>query len=172
MGTRGTLSGAPTAAKTPTATNERRPRLDHEGGVTATYLYDPDGQPPADGQPLLTSLRGSDVRRFRAGQHWRDGAVPASPRQTSAGTGRSRDGLATEGPPEVDEGRQQAERYEGTYSRYQPHRVEEDSCSGLQAELKGYIGERLDPTNGLLSLNARWYDPKLARFLRADGLDT
>jgi RHS repeat-associated protein len=36
---------------------------------------------------------------------------------------------------------------------------------------KGYIGERLDDETGLLYLNARYYDPALARFISPDTLD-
>jgi RHS repeat-associated protein len=34
---------------------------------------------------------------------------------------------------------------------------------------KGYIGERLDDETGLLYLNARYYDPALARFISPDA---
>ncbi|MBK5571671.1 MAG: RHS repeat-associated core domain-containing protein [Ensifer sp. SSB1] len=33
---------------------------------------------------------------------------------------------------------------------------------------KGYIGERFDPETGLQYLNARYYDPKLGRFISPD----
>jgi RHS repeat-associated protein len=36
---------------------------------------------------------------------------------------------------------------------------------------KGYIGERFDPETGLLYLNARYYDPQIARFVSPDDWD-
>ncbi len=36
---------------------------------------------------------------------------------------------------------------------------------------KNYIGERYDPETGLLYLNARYYDPSLARFISPDDWD-
>ena len=39
------------------------------------------------------------------------------------------------------------------------------------AESKGFIGERDDPETGLLFLNARYYDPVLARFISPDWWD-
>jgi RHS repeat-associated protein len=36
---------------------------------------------------------------------------------------------------------------------------------------KGYIGERADPETGLMYLNARYYDPALARFISPDDWD-
>ena len=43
--------------------------------------------------------------------------------------------------------------------------------TGLHAESKGYIGERHDPETGLVYLNARYYDPVLARFISPDWWD-
>jgi len=43
-----------------------------------------------------------------------------------------------------------------------------DGCDGGSI---GYIGTRLDPEAGLQYLNARWYDPKLGRFLNPDWRD-
>jgi RHS repeat-associated protein len=41
-------------------------------------------------------------------------------------------------------------------------------CAG---ESRGWIGERREPSVGLQYLNARWYDPRLSRFLSPDGWD-
>ena len=41
----------------------------------------------------------------------------------------------------------------------------------MHAESKGYIGERHDPETGLVYLNARYYDPVLARFISPDWWD-
>jgi len=43
--------------------------------------------------------------------------------------------------------------------------------AGSHVEPKDYIGERLDAETGLLYLNARYYDPALARFISADPSD-
>jgi RHS repeat-associated core domain len=45
------------------------------------------------------------------------------------------------------------------------------SASGCGDEQKGFIGERHDETSGLVYLNARWYDPALARFVSPDWWD-
>ena len=36
---------------------------------------------------------------------------------------------------------------------------------------KAYIGEKWDPETGLMYLNARYYDPVLARFIQPDDWD-
>ena len=38
-------------------------------------------------------------------------------------------------------------------------------------ETKGYISERYDDSTGLMDLNARYYDPRIARFVQPDMLD-
>jgi RHS repeat-associated protein len=43
--------------------------------------------------------------------------------------------------------------------------------TGTHAESKGYIGERHDVETGLIYLNARYYDPVIARFVSPDWLD-
>ena len=42
---------------------------------------------------------------------------------------------------------------------------------GTPRESKGWIGERDDPETGLIYLNARYYDPLLARFISPDWFD-
>jgi len=42
---------------------------------------------------------------------------------------------------------------------------------GTDKESHGFIGERHDAETGLMYLNARYYDPKLGRFLSPDTLD-
>jgi len=44
-------------------------------------------------------------------------------------------------------------------------------ASGPDPEPKGFIGERFDSETGLMDLNARYYDPVLARFISPDSLD-
>ncbi|MGH6942297.1 RHS repeat-associated core domain-containing protein [Hypericibacter sp.] len=55
-------------------------------------------------------------------------------------------------------------------ANYRPYGERLVSVSGV-AESKSYIGERLDDETGLLYLNARYYDPVLARFVQADPSD-
>jgi RHS repeat-associated protein len=43
--------------------------------------------------------------------------------------------------------------------------------SGIHAESKGWIGERHDAETGLIYLNARYYDPVIARFVSPDWWD-
>ncbi len=45
------------------------------------------------------------------------------------------------------------------------------STSGTGTERRAFIGEEFDPETGLLYLNARYFDPVLARFLSPDWLD-
>ncbi len=45
------------------------------------------------------------------------------------------------------------------------------TTSGSDPEPKSFIGERFDGETGLLYLNARYYDPVLARFISPDSLD-
>jgi RHS repeat-associated protein len=45
------------------------------------------------------------------------------------------------------------------------------ASSGTHDESKGYIGERHDPESGLIYLNARYYDPVIARFVSPDWWD-
>ncbi len=47
----------------------------------------------------------------------------------------------------------------------------EASVTGSHSETKGYIGQRRDAETGFVYLNARYYDPVLARFLSADWWD-
>jgi RHS repeat-associated protein len=42
--------------------------------------------------------------------------------------------------------------------------------SGADTETKGWIGEAADPESGLVYLNARYYDPVIARFVSADSM--
>ena len=53
---------------------------------------------------------------------------------------------------------------------YRPY-GDKGADTGLHAESKGYIGERHDPETGLVYLNARYYDPVLARFISPDWWD-
>ncbi len=51
--------------------------------------------------------------------------------------------------------------------QYKPY-GEQLGMAGPVSEAKGYIGERHDTETGLMYLNARYYDPVLARFMQAD----
>jgi RHS repeat-associated protein len=55
-------------------------------------------------------------------------------------------------------------------ANYRPYGERLITVAGV-AESKGYIGERHDDETGLLYLNARYYDPVLARFVQADPSD-
>jgi len=55
-------------------------------------------------------------------------------------------------------------------ANYRPYGERLISVAGI-TESKGYIGERHDDETGLLYLNARYYDPVLARFIQADPSD-
>jgi RHS repeat-associated protein len=55
-------------------------------------------------------------------------------------------------------------------ANYRPYGEQLLSVSGV-AESKAFIGERLDAETGLQYLNARYYDPVLARFIQADPSD-
>jgi RHS repeat-associated protein len=56
--------------------------------------------------------------------------------------------------------------------RFQPYGEKVPVSSGACAEeSRGFIGERHDDGTGLIDLNARWYDPVLARFATPDDWD-
>jgi RHS repeat-associated protein len=56
--------------------------------------------------------------------------------------------------------------------RYQPYGERVPLASGgCSPDDRGFIGERHDDDTGLIDLNARWYDPLLARFTSADDWD-
>lgn len=56
---------------------------------------------------------------------------------------------------------------------FRPYGVRTDVQTPLNVprESKGWIGERDDPETGLTFLNARYYDPELARFISPDWYD-
>ncbi len=58
-------------------------------------------------------------------------------------------------------------------STYQPFGAQTETVADAQSpvESKSYIGERFDADTGLTYLNARYYDPVLARFLQPDWWD-
>jgi RHS repeat-associated protein len=56
--------------------------------------------------------------------------------------------------------------------RYQPYGERVPLASGgCSPDDRGFIGDRHDDDTGLIDLNARWYDPALARFTSADDWD-
>ncbi|WP_151176800.1 RHS repeat-associated core domain-containing protein [Hypericibacter terrae] len=55
-------------------------------------------------------------------------------------------------------------------ANYRPYGERLITVAGV-TESKGFIGERHDDETGLLYLNARYYDPVLARFIQADPSD-
>ncbi|MGH6931102.1 MAG: RHS repeat-associated core domain-containing protein [Dongiaceae bacterium] len=55
-------------------------------------------------------------------------------------------------------------------ANYKPY-GERLATAGVISESKGFIGERHDDETGLIYLNARYYDPVLARFIQPDPLD-
>ncbi|QEX16439.1 hypothetical protein FRZ44_17320 [Hypericibacter terrae] len=55
-------------------------------------------------------------------------------------------------------------------ANYRPYGERLVTVAGV-TESKGFIGERHDDETGLLYLNARYYDPVLARFIQADPSD-
>ncbi|KGM35346.1 hypothetical protein P409_04970 [Inquilinus limosus MP06] len=58
-------------------------------------------------------------------------------------------------------------------STYTPYgdRTRTSVAGATTEETKGYIGEREDPEIGLVYLNARYYDPEIARFVSPDWWD-
>ncbi len=55
-------------------------------------------------------------------------------------------------------------------AHYKPYGERLETIATLMTA-KGYIGERNDPETGLLYLHARYYDPRLGRFISADPAD-
>jgi RHS repeat-associated protein len=151
---------------------ENRPSSITEGALTHQFVYGPDGarlkkRVPITGGFNETLYLGADLERSPAGV-WSK-YVHADVKRTGNGTTATpffhhRDHLAS---IKVISNNTGAEVKRTVYRPFGDKGVD----TGLHAESKGYIGERHDPETGLIYLNARYYDPVIARFVSPDWWD-
>lgn len=134
------------------------------GATTVNFLYGPDGQRVkkqvvggattvylgADieyaGTAMTKYVAAGDAKVAPSGTTWIHRDLLGSVRAVASGTSlKQRANYAPYG-----------ERFESVF---------------LEPEAKAFIGEREDDETGLIYLNARYYDPVLARFIQPDPLD-
>ncbi|MGO4574349.1 RHS repeat-associated core domain-containing protein, partial [Microvirga sp. 2TAF3] len=150
-------------------------------GLTVTFAYGPDGArltktvTAADGTPRPTLFLGSGFER---------GPGPASAPERGPWTLYPHPDVRLQPGPggqaasvhrdHLGSPRRLSAAGSGAVLAKTVHRAYGDRLvlSGAEAlDTHGYIGEREDGELGLVYLNARYYDPKLGRFLSPDSLD-
>ncbi|WP_256374269.1 MULTISPECIES: RHS repeat domain-containing protein [unclassified Chelatococcus] len=147
---------------------ERRLKSVYMGGKSVVFTYGPDGARLRKGVHVGTTSQqtlylGPDLERGPDGT-WTKYPHPDVKRVGGATFFLHRDHLksvraisdAAGGP---------AQRF--TFRPY----GERTGAATAHREEKGYIGERFDAETGLMYLNARYYDPALARFISPDWWD-
>jgi RHS repeat-associated protein len=152
---------------------ENRPAAITEGALTHRFDYAPDGSrlkkrtPDGSGGFAETLTLGADLERSPSGV-WTKYLHPDAKRVGSGAAAQRffhhRDHLASIKAISNAAG-QEAKR-----TVYRPF-GDKGPESGLHAESKGFIGERADPETGLVYLNARYYDPVVAKFVSPDWWD-
>jgi RHS repeat-associated protein len=138
--------------------------------ATTDYAYAPDGDRI---KTVMTPTTGPAVTTFILGTTEIDGAgvYTKVPNQDVRIVGSSscfvhRDQLATILLETDGTGAIALRRRFQPYGELVP--LASGSCS---PDDRGFVGERHDNNNGLVDLNSRWYDPVLARFIKADDWD-
>ena len=144
-----------------------RPVSVTRAGTTTTFTYGPDGarlKKVSGGQTTLylgadeeITPEGRKIRHPHAGVREVDGTLNWLQSDHLASIR-----LMTDGSGAVI-----AENHYRPYGQ----RSELQQAANLPRESKGWIGERDDPETGLTYLNARYYDPILARFVSPDWFD-
>ncbi|WP_445504878.1 RHS repeat-associated core domain-containing protein [Microvirga sp. G4-2] len=139
--------------------------------VTSTYVYAPDGSRLKKIVRSATGVQetlylGADVERSADGV-WHKYPHPEF-RLSDVGVARKVMVLHKDHLGSV---RSVSDAYAGLKksTAYAPYG--KPTTSGSDPEPKSFIGERFDGETGLLYLNARYYDPVLARFISPDSLD-
>jgi RHS repeat-associated protein len=150
-----------------------RPSLISVGALAIQHLYGPDGSrllrrvPKATGGFDETLSLGPELERNPAGV-WTK-YLHADVKRVGNGTGAQkfyhhRDHLAS---IKVISSSTGTEAQRVTYQAFGNRAAQ----TTAHAETKGFIGERHDPETNLIYLNARYYDPVLARFISPDWWD-
>jgi RHS repeat-associated protein len=152
---------------------ENRPSQITVGAVQHLFVYGPDGHrlkkrtPKTGGGYDETLYLGPELERSPAGV-WSKHVHADAKRVGAGGTSQAffhhRDHLASVKVISNASG-QEVKR-----TVYRPF-GEKGPESGTHAESKGWIGERHDAETGLIYLNARYYDPVIARFVSPDWWD-
>jgi RHS repeat-associated protein len=152
---------------------ENRPSAIAEGALTHLFTYGPDGHrlkkrvPNGSGGYNETLTLGADLERSPAGI-WTKYVHPDVKRVGNGATAtpffHHRDHLAS---IKVISSNTGAEVKRTVYRPFGDKGTE----TGLHGESKGFIGERHDPETNLVYLNARYYDPVIAKFVSPDWWD-
>lgn len=143
------------------------------GGTTSSFVYDASGNRLLRVTPTETVvyLDGQELRRA--------GSVTTATRYyTSGGTAVAMRTGATGTPLTwlLSDGQNStqitiaASSLTPTRRRYLPYGGLRGTAALPPGTDRGWIGQNADPTTGLLSLGARYYDPALARFISTDPL--
>jgi RHS repeat-associated protein len=152
---------------------ENRPRTINVGAVAHSYIYGPDGSrlkkrsPNGSGGFNDTLTLGPDLERSPAGIWTKN--IHADVKRVGNGAAAQpffhhRDHLASIKVITAANGN---EAQRATYQAF-GNRIAQTT---LHAESKGFIGERHDPETNLVYLNARYYDPVIAKFISPDWWD-
>ncbi|MGV2974288.1 RHS repeat domain-containing protein [Roseibium alexandrii] len=146
---------------------ENRPTQITALGQTTDFKYGPDGArltKTTGGQ--TTIYLGSDEEITPAGERIKHPA-PGVRKAGSEINWLQRDHLSSVRLMTNASGAVIAENHFRPYGA----RTDAQLAAGVPRESKGWIGERDDPETGLTFLNARYYDPVLARFISPDWFD-
>ena len=151
-----------------------RPISVTQGTTTVTYVYGPDDK-------RLKKIVGGSVTLYLGADEEIVDAGTASETSIKHLTdnlrrkGSATDGFATEWlyRDHLSSVRLMANAAGETVSesRYRAYGERSDVQTATIRESKGWIGERDDPEVGLTYLNARYYDPVIARFIQPDWWD-
>jgi RHS repeat-associated protein len=170
----GNLTGRPGTSGNQALTWDPEHRLSTvtDGTDTTTFVYDPDGTRLIRQTPADTTLYLDRHELNRAGavvsakRYYQLGGMTIGVRDSSTGhlTYLLGDQLgsttvsvsAAGGTPVVQ--------------RYLPYGAPRSTTGGSEVTDRGWIGQTRDTSTGLQYLNARYYDPGVARFLATDPL--
>lgn len=146
---------------------ENRPRSITYNGQTTTFLYGPDGARLKKVTGGNTTLYlGADEEITSDGTHIKHPLADVRKSGTDI-SWMHRDHLSSVKLMSDTVGAVIAENFYRPYGE----RSDEQSPLSVPRESKGWIGERDDKETGLTFLNARYYDPVLARFVSPDWFD-
>ncbi|WP_168206218.1 RHS repeat-associated core domain-containing protein [Labrenzia sp. PHM005] len=146
---------------------ENRPTQITALGQTTTFTYGPDGArltKTTGGQKTI--YLGADEEITPAGERIKHPA-PGVRKAGSSINWLQRDHLSSVRLMSNASGAIIAENHFRPYGA----RTDLQVAAGVPRESKGWIGERDDPETGLTYLNARYYDPVLARFISPDWFE-
>ncbi|MEM9634958.1 MAG: RHS repeat-associated core domain-containing protein [Pseudomonadota bacterium] len=152
------------AGRTISYDGEDRPVSITYGGQTTTFVYGPDGRRLKKATAGNTTLYlGADEEITPDGTHVKHPHTDIRKADNEVNW-LHRDHLSSVKLMTNATGQIISENFYKPYGE----RTDVQVAAGLPRESKGWIGERDDPETGLTYLNARYYDPVLARFISPD----